>query len=312
MTTVRKSTDILALGRKANDTDWDNNFQVLIDLLTAVGLKVDSSKIGENNGVASLNNLGKVVQTALDSDKINGKTFTELASYFVASTLLGLANGVATLGSDGKLSTTQIPASTTSGLTPKGAWNATTNSPSIPSASSGNNGWFYIVNVAGNTNINGINTWTLGDWIVSNGTAWERIPFSVAIANVAGLQSALDGKLGSTSQAADSAKINGYNYSQLLTIVSDLIAEAVVNKVDKDAEANDLPDLDLFNIDRAGTYFIPDLSVVENSPLPGFSGVGFLECKKRDETTLLILNCSNNEIYQTFKLAGDFSDWHLM
>jgi len=56
----------------------------------------------------------------------------------------------------------------------KGTWNATTNTPSITdgSASSSNNGWFYIVSVAGTTSVDGLSEWNPGDIIYSNGSSW--------------------------------------------------------------------------------------------------------------------------------------------
>jgi len=56
----------------------------------------------------------------------------------------------------------------------KGLWNADTNTPTIQSGV-GTAGDFYIVSVAGTTEIDGINTWNVGDRIEFNGTVWERL-----------------------------------------------------------------------------------------------------------------------------------------
>lgn len=56
----------------------------------------------------------------------------------------------------------------------KGTWNATTNSPSLAS-SIGIKGWYYVVSVAGTTNINGISIWNIGDWIIFDGSIWEKV-----------------------------------------------------------------------------------------------------------------------------------------
>jgi hypothetical protein len=63
----------------------------------------------------------------------------------------------------------------------KGFWNASTNTPTIPTASPTNKGWYYVVNVAGNTLIDGISEWGIGDWIVSNGVTWEKLDNSEVI-----------------------------------------------------------------------------------------------------------------------------------
>lgn len=57
----------------------------------------------------------------------------------------------------------------------QGDWNASTNSPAIPAASSSNKDFFYRVSTAGSTNINGVNTWKVGDWIWSTGSVWIRL-----------------------------------------------------------------------------------------------------------------------------------------
>lgn len=60
------------------------------------------------------------------------------------------------------------------GLDFQGSWNASTNSPALAS-SVGTNGEFYIVSVAGTTDLNGITNWGIGDWAIFNGTAWQRV-----------------------------------------------------------------------------------------------------------------------------------------
>ena len=60
------------------------------------------------------------------------------------------------------------------GLDFQGSWNASTNSPALAS-SVGTNGEFYIVSIAGTTDLNGITNWGIGDWAIFNGTAWQRV-----------------------------------------------------------------------------------------------------------------------------------------
>jgi hypothetical protein len=65
----------------------------------------------------------------------------------------------------------------------QGTWNASTNTPTLTS-SVGTNGYYYIVNFAGSTNLNGITDWQVGDWLIYNGTVWQKIDQSWAIAGV--------------------------------------------------------------------------------------------------------------------------------
>ncbi len=71
------------------------------------------------------------------------------------------------------------------GLQYEGTWNASTNTPTITS-SVGTDGIFYIVSVAGTTNINGINDWQVGDWIVFHDTAWQKVDNSDSVSSVFG------------------------------------------------------------------------------------------------------------------------------
>lgn len=93
----------------------------------------------------------------------------------------GIPSGYASLGLDGKIPSAQLP----EGGAYQGTWNANTNSPTITS-SVGTNGDFYLVATAGTTTINGISSWSVGDQIRFNGTAWEKIPNSQAVSSVAG------------------------------------------------------------------------------------------------------------------------------
>lgn len=91
-------------------------------------------------------------------------------------------NGTATLDSNGKIPINQIPDSLTQTLTYNGLWNASSNTPTL-TTSVPNSGNFYIVNVAGSRF--GIN-WEVGDWIISDGDEWERVPNPAPVTSVQG------------------------------------------------------------------------------------------------------------------------------
>jgi len=71
------------------------------------------------------------------------------------------------------------------GVQYKGTWNAATNVPALVS-SVGISGNYYVVSVAGNTNLNGITDWNLGDWAIFNGSAWEKVDNTDAVISVNG------------------------------------------------------------------------------------------------------------------------------
>jgi hypothetical protein len=69
------------------------------------------------------------------------------------------------------------------GLSYQGTWNATTNTPTLAS-STGVNGYYYIVGTAGSTNLDGISDWQIGDWLLFNGTVWQKIDQSELVTSI--------------------------------------------------------------------------------------------------------------------------------
>lgn len=55
-----------------------------------------------------------------------------------------------------------------------GTWNASTNTPTLVS-SVGTKGDYYVVSVAGSTNLDGTTLWGVGDWAVFNGSVWQKV-----------------------------------------------------------------------------------------------------------------------------------------
>jgi hypothetical protein len=77
----------------------------------------------------------------------------------------------------------------------QGVWNATTNTPTLTS-SVGTNGYYYIVNVAGSTNLNGITDWKIGDWVIFNGGVWQKVDNTDSVTSV-------NGQVGAVSLTTD-------------------------------------------------------------------------------------------------------------
>lgn len=81
--------------------------------------------------------------------------------------------------------TSATTVSFTGGLSYQGSWNASTNTPTLVS-STGVNGYYYIVSVAGSTNLNGVTDWQVGDWAIFNGTVWQKIDQTNLVSSVNG------------------------------------------------------------------------------------------------------------------------------
>ena len=110
---------------------------------------------------------------------------TAIAIPSSAITDKGLANGVASLDGSGTVPLSQLPSAVLGALKYQGAWNASTNTPTLTS-SIGTQGYYYVVSVAGSTNLDGITDWKIGDWAIFNGSAWQKIDNTDAVASVNG------------------------------------------------------------------------------------------------------------------------------
>jgi hypothetical protein len=72
------------------------------------------------------------------------------------------------------LKTVSSVANALGALNYKGTWNASTNTPALASGV-GTKGDYYVVSVAGATNLDGITNWGVGDWATFNGSVWQRV-----------------------------------------------------------------------------------------------------------------------------------------
>jgi hypothetical protein len=138
-------------------------------------------------------NVGEVVAPDL-AEKIKVITNGGGTSQVVLDTLASLQTQIDNLipsqtGNAGKYLTTNGTtlswASVAGGLTYQGTWNASTNTPTLTS-SVGTNGYYYIVATAGSTNLNGITDWQIGDWLMFNGSVWQKIDQSNLVTSVNG------------------------------------------------------------------------------------------------------------------------------
>jgi hypothetical protein len=111
---------------------------------------------------------------------------TDITGLGTASTKdAGAANGVATLDAGGKVPVSELPAAVLGALSYQGTWDASTNTPTLTS-SVGTKGYYYVVSVAGNTNLNGIIDWLVGDWAVFNGSIWQKVDNTETVTSVNG------------------------------------------------------------------------------------------------------------------------------
>ena len=160
--------------------------------VTSAHIDFDGSLIiGLSSGVEL--NVGEVLAPSL-AESIKVITNGGGTSQSVIDTLASLQTQITNLipsqtGNSGKFLTTNGTAlswaNVAGGLSYQGTWNASTNTPTLTS-SVGTNGYYYITATAGSTNLNGITDWQIGDWLMFNGTVWQKIDQSNSVTSVNG------------------------------------------------------------------------------------------------------------------------------
>ena len=122
--------------------------------------------------------LGNVDNTSDANKPISTATQTALDAKQSTSEK-GQANGYASLDSGGKVPVEQLPNSI---MEYKGTWDASTNTPTLASGT-GSAGDVYRVSVAGTALSL---TFEVGDYVIYNGTTWEKSDTTDAVASVNG------------------------------------------------------------------------------------------------------------------------------
>jgi hypothetical protein len=159
---------------------------------TISGVSVPASDVtgtlGVANGGTGANTLTGYVKGTGTTAMTASATIpnTDITGLGTASTKdAGSANGVATLDAGGKVPVSELPAAVLGALSYQGTWNASTNTPTLTS-STGTKGYYYVVSVAGSTNLDGITDWLVGDWAVYNGTVWQKVDNTETVTSVNG------------------------------------------------------------------------------------------------------------------------------
>ena len=139
----------------------------------ATNIATNVTNIGSNLSEISANttNIGNLLT---DVTEIN-----TTAEFLVNK---GQPSGYVPLDANSKILETYLPASIIGQLNYVGTWDATNDTPTLPDPTTVN-GDYYIVSVAGT--YLGV-SYGIGDWIVSNGIAWEKIDNTESVSTVFG------------------------------------------------------------------------------------------------------------------------------
>ena len=130
----------------------------------------------------------------------------------VVNVVTGTVTGSSTNLATGAQIQTAIDTAVTGVLKYEGTWNASTNSPTL-SSGSGTVGEYYIVSVAGSTNLDGITDWAVGDWAVFSDQAtdaWQKID-NTQVGNVTG--SGSSGRVAYWNSASNITSDAGFTFN---------------------------------------------------------------------------------------------------
>lgn len=158
--------------RRGSAAAWTSANPLL--LLGEIGLETDTKKFKVGDGSNLWTGLPYFATTWAD--------IPNLPSYL--STGGGQANGYATLDSNGRVPVGQLPNSV---MEYKGTWDASANSPTLVDGT-GSAGDVYRVTVANSSrNLgSGAIDFQVGDYVIYNGSTWEKSDTTDAVATVAG------------------------------------------------------------------------------------------------------------------------------
>jgi len=223
----------------------------------------------------------------------------------------GFAGQILLSDSSGRVSWTNYSA----GLTYQGTWNAATNTPTLTSGQ-GVNGHFYIVNVAGNTSLDGETDWKVGDWAVfveqGINDKWEKIDnTSVLIGE--GTPNTIAMWVGGTTPSTTLNNSIITELNNVISIAGDLSTQGLeVNKYLRDGAGNDGTDGQVLtsttvNGDKEVVWTTPTTGTVTGSGtgqvLSKFSGTGtgqtVLEDSLVSETSSLNFNVTATLVSST-------------
>ena len=131
-------------------------------------ISINKNDVGLSN-VDNTSDLNKPISTATQT-ALNTKVNTS----DIGVTVAALVNG--------KVPLSQMDDSVLGQVEYKGTWNATTNVPTLP-ATPAEKGIYYVVSTGGT--FQSI-SFAVGDWIISNGSVWQKVDNTDAVTSVAG------------------------------------------------------------------------------------------------------------------------------
>lgn len=120
--------------------------------------------------ITSIGTIG-ITQASLSTDGYLSSTDFTTFNNKQSTSEKGAASGYAPLDANQKVPSANLPDSIVGAVSYQGTWNAQNNNPALPNPTTVQ-GNYYVTEVPG-TYLS--NVYAIGDWVISNGTVWEKV-----------------------------------------------------------------------------------------------------------------------------------------
>jgi hypothetical protein len=120
--------------------------------------------------ITSIGTIG-ITQASLSTDGYLSSTDFTTFNNKQSTSEKGAASGYAPLDANQKIPAANLPDSIVGAVSYQGTWNAQNNNPALPDPTTVQ-GNYYVTEVPG-TYLS--NVYAIGDWVISNGTVWEKV-----------------------------------------------------------------------------------------------------------------------------------------
>jgi hypothetical protein len=219
--TLQSNIDAEAATRLANDNTLQGNIDTEASTRssadTALQGQIDSNDTDIATNAANIATNVTNIATNVTNIASNDTDISNLQSSKQNISEKNQANGYAPLDSGAKIPIANLPDSVVGQVEYQGTWDASIDDPTLPSASTVK-GHYYVVSVGGTYETI---TYAIGDWIISNGVAWEKIDNTDAVTTVFGRLGAIVANEG--------------DYSSYYPLIADLTAaEADITALQND------------------------------------------------------------------------------